>query len=189
MTSGEYMNTDSNYLVIGKITTAFGIKGWVKIVSFTENPIDIFSYSPWFLKQKGNFEEVDVQLWKQQSKGLVVKFPNCNDRDKAFSLRQIEIAVKVEQIKTLEDGDFYWRDLVGCRVINADNENLGVVKKLMETGANDVLVVNIDNDAVSLKSSKGELLKERLIPYVPEVVVTNVDINLKLINVDWPSDF
>lgn len=183
------MNIETEYLVVGKITTAFGIKGWVKIYSFTEEAEDIFGYKPWYLKLKSGYQEVTVQQWKRQAKGLVAKLPDCEDRDSALDLRQVQIAVKSDQFEALQDGDYYWRDLVGCRVVNKSQENLGIVTELMETGANDVLVVKIDDGAVSLKSAKGELAKERLIPYVPDVVVTDVDIKQKLISVDWPSDF
>ncbi len=183
------MNTDTEFVVIGKITTAFGVKGWVRIYSFTESPVDIFSYKPWFIKSNHDWQQINVVKWKNQSKGLVAQLDICDDRDSALSLRQVDIFVPAEKIQGLKEGEYYWRDLIGCRVINQQNEDLGIVTKLMETGANEVLVLDIDDLAVGLSLSKGEAVKERLIPYVPDEVILTVDIKKKLITVEWPGDF
>lgn len=183
------MSAADEMQIIGKITTAFGVHGWVKIYSFTENPEDIFSYHPWYLKTIRGWETCQVQDWRSQSKGLVARLDNCKDRDKALELRQVEIAVKLEQFKELEVGDYYWKDLLGCRVSNLQQEDFGVLTKFMETGANDVMLVSIDDQAVGLKNSKGKPLKERLVPYILDQVVIKVELDKKQIIVDWPSDF
>ncbi len=178
-----------DWVVVGKITTAFGIQGWVKIYSFTDNPEDIFSYTPWSVKTARGVKMIKVSKWKIQSKGLVAKLEGCNDRDSALAYGQNEIRIKKSQFQPLQDNEFYWKDLQGCRVINQQQENLGIVQSLMETGANDVLVVKIDHEAVPLQSDKGKDEKQRLIPYVPDEVIQTVDIANKQIVVEWPSDF
>lgn len=183
------MNDNTEYVVMGKITTAFGIQGWVRIHSFTDSPADIFEYKPWYIKSNQGWQQSKVLKWKNQSKGLVALLENCDDRDKALALRQAEIAVPADAIQTQHEGEHLWRDLIGCRVVNQQKEDLGLVTKMMETGANDVLVLDIDEQALALKSPKGEALKERLVPYVPDEVILEVDVDNKLITVEWPGDF
>jgi 16S rRNA processing protein RimM len=112
-----------------------------------------------------------------------------DDRNSAEALRKAQIAIRSEQLDVLDEGEFYWRDLMGCRVVNLAGEDLGRVSKLMETGANDVLVLSIDAQAVPLLNTKGIPLRERLVPYIPKQVVRDVDLTGKVIRVDWPSDF
>ncbi len=183
------MNNRAEHVVMGKITTAFGIQGWVRIYSYTDKPSDIFDYKPWLINSKRGWQQIKVLKWKNQSKGLVALLENCDDRDKALALRQVEIAVPAEAIQTQHEGEHLWRDLIGCRVINQQKQDLGLVTKMMETGANDVLVLDIDERALVLKTSKGEALKERLVPYVPKEVILKVDVDNKLITVEWPGDF
>ncbi len=178
-----------DWAVVGKITTAFGIQGWVKIYSFTENPQDIFAYKPWNVKTARGWKQVKVSQWKVQSKGLVAKLEGCEDRDAALAYGQNEIRISKAQFQPLEEDEFYWQDLEGCRVLNLQQENLGIVTSLMETGANDVLVLKIDDGSVPLLSDKGKAVKERLIPYVPDEIIQNIDIANKQIIVEWPSDF
>ncbi|PIP79659.1 MAG: ribosome maturation factor RimM [Gammaproteobacteria bacterium CG22_combo_CG10-13_8_21_14_all_40_8] len=183
------MSTTGEMQVIGKIGTAFGVKGWVKITSFTDSPEDIFKYSPWTLSTNQGAKAVDVVNWRIMSKGLVAQLAGCHDRDQALALRHVEISVALEQFEDLDDGDYYWKDLLDCRVMNLQKQDLGVVSKFMETGANDVLVLDLDEHSVPLKNSKGKKLTERLIPYVYEHVILEVDLDQKQIVVDWPSDF
>ncbi len=182
-------NEPVNLAVVGKITTAFGIQGWVKIYSFTDNPEDIFSYTPWNIKTAQGWKQISVKKWKVHSKSLVALLEGYDDRDAALALGQTVIQVSKAQFKPLAGDDFYWKDLQGCRVVNQQQENLGIVESLMETGANDVLVLKIDEGSVPLHSDKGKPLKERLVPYVVDEIIQNVDIANKQIVVEWPSDF
>ncbi len=183
------MSSAEKLQIVGKITTAFGVKGWVRVYSFTDNAEDIFKYSPWKINSRDGWKTVKVISWRSMSKGLVAQIEGCDDRDAAFALRQTDIGVELEQFKKLEDGDYYWKDLMGCRLENLQQQDLGVVTKFMETGANDVLVVDIDEQAIELKNSKGKQLKERLVPYLYDHVIIRVELESKKIIVDWPSDF
>lgn len=160
-------------LIVGKLNGASGIKGWVKVYSYTDPKENILNYSPWYLKLDGQWQQVSILNGREQGKTVVAQLEGCNDRNTAESYRGVEIAIEESQLPQLEEGEYYWRDLIGLTVVNMAGEELGTVKKMMETGANDVLVVKT--------ASKEELL----IPYVPEYSVMKVDLESKQITVDW----
>lgn len=164
-------------LVVGKLNGAYGIKGWVKVYSFTSPKENIFNYKPWYLKLNGEWHEVAIVKGREQGKTLVAQLEGCDDRNLAEAYHGVEVAIDKSQLPELDNGEYYWRDLIGLNVVNQAGEQFGQVKKLMETGANDVLVVN--------KPQGGELL----IPYVPDYSVINVDLETGEILVDWESDY
>ena len=164
-------------LIVGKLNGASGIKGWVKVYSYTDPKENILNYSPWYLKLDGQWQQVSILNGREQGKTVVAQLEGCNDRNTAEIYRGVEIAIEESQLPQLEEGEYYWRDLIGLTVVNMAGEELGTVKKMMETGANDVLVVKT--------ASKEELL----IPYVPEYSVMKVDLESKQITVDWELDY
>jgi 16S rRNA processing protein RimM len=114
-----------------------------------------------------------------QGKGVVMGLENVTDRDQVQPLIGSELAIKKAQFKPAQDDEFYWADLVGLNVVNLKGEHLGQVDHLLETGANDVLV---------LKQTNAEA-EERLIPFVMEEVVKSVDLDNQIIQVDWELDY
>ena len=146
-------------LVVGKITGCYGLKGWVKIHSYTETPESFLDFGAWQLKRRGTFELVEFDAVKRQGKGLVAHIAGVDDRTLAEAYRGLELAVPGGALPALPEGDFYWRDLQGLQVWCQDGNDrvlLGTVDYLIETGANDVLVV---------KACKGSIDKRgRLIP-------------------------
>lgn len=167
---------------MGKVGSVYGIKGWLKIHSFTENAEDIFDYSPWSLKLGGKTQSVTVTDWRKHNNGLIAKFDGIDDRDIAQGVVSHEITVDESVLPELPEGDFYWRDLIGMAVVTEQGYNLGEVTDIMETGANDVLVVKANRN-------DGFGKKERLIPYLFEQVVKTVDATNKQITVDWDPGF
>lgn len=171
-----------NQIVLGKVGAVYGIKGWLKIHSFTEETDAILDYFPWSLKLGNKTQTVEITDWRKHNKGLIVKVGNINDRDEAQTLVGSEILTSENSLPDLPEGEFYWRDLIGMSVITNQGYDLGVVSDMMETGANDVLVVKANlND--------GFNKKERLIPYLFEEVVESVSIENKQICVDWDPGF
>lgn len=168
--------SSSGYIVVGKIGAPHGIKGWVKIHSYTEEPLKILDYSPWFIKQGGDWQTVEVLDARPHGRVIVASLQGNDSRDQAEQMKNIEIAVQRQQLPAPATGEYYWVDLIGLQVINTRNEKLGIVDRLMETGANDVLVVR-------------EQGVERLIPYVPNEFVLEVNLDEGFIQVDWDSDF
>jgi 16S rRNA processing protein RimM len=174
MTGTEQEHTEQ-YIVVGKISTAHGIKGWVKIHSFTDPMDNILYYQPWSVRDKEGWKKVIVDDGRVQGKNVVAHIEGVDDRDSAEQLRGREIAIKREQLPKSDVGEFYWVDLIGLQVINQQGIMLGKVDHIMETGAHDVLVI------------KGE--KERLLPYVMDEFIKEVDLKNRKIFVDWDADY
>ncbi len=174
----------SNLIDVGQLSAAHGIKGWVKVRSQTEPAANIFDYQPWYLKTRYGVKPVELINWRAQGKGFVAQIKGINDRNEAEQLCPVGIAVDKSLLPDLEAGDYYWHQLQGCRVISTyqgRSLDLGTVKRILPTGANDVLV--IEGDETSLDD------RERLIPYVPDQFVIKVDIEQQVITVDWDPDF
>jgi 16S rRNA processing protein RimM len=171
------MDTSVEYVPVGKISGAFGVKGWVKIYSFTDPRENILSYSPLYLSRKGVWVEVKVVEGRLQGKGVVMSLDGVTDRDQVLPLVGVELAIAKTQLKPAGKDEYYWSDLIGMTVVNAQQEQLGQVDSLLENGVHDVLVV-VNKDKI-----------ERLIPFVLDDIVELVDLNNKIIRVDWKVDY
>ena len=156
----------------------YGIKGWLKIFSFCRPKEQILDYLTWELRTSSNTDIYNLQEGKLHGNGVVVKLQYIDDRTQAETLIHAEIWVAKNELPSLAKDEFYWFQLKGLSVVNADGDLLGHVKKMMETGANDVLVVQDKADQ-----------QEILIPYVREHVVKYVDLEEKIITVDWQIDY
>lgn len=167
--------------ILGKVTTAFGIKGWVKVFSYTDPMTNILDYPVWQLQVNGQWREFKVKNSQLQTKGLAVFLEGINDRDAALALAQSDIAVYTDELPELEDDEHYWFQLIGLNVKNTQGEWLGQVAELLDSGGgNQVLVV---------KGCEGSLdNQQRLIPYVGAIVL-EVNDEAGEILVDWQADF
>jgi len=172
---------DSQHVIIGRISTVFGVKGWVKIHSHTDPKENIFQYAPWYFKKQGKWQLIEIDSTKVNGKSLIAHIKGCDDRDIARTYTGCDIATLKEQLPTLGEGDYYWSDLLGLNVVTVEGLHLGKVQKMLETGANDVIVVRGSKESIDDK--------ERLIPYLPEQVVRSVNISDKQIIVDWDAEF
>ncbi len=168
---------DSNRLIVlGRISGAYGVKGWIKVNSETQPVQNICRYSPWYLEINGQWQAVDPLQCRKHGKGVVAQLEDCADRDKATALKGINIAIKREQLPSVDNtDDVYWTDLEGLQVENTEGIEFGKISHLFETGSNDVMVV------------KGE--RERFIPFIREQVVVRIDLDKGLVVVDWEADF
>lgn len=175
------MNTE-NLIIVGKLGSSYGIRGWLRVFSFTEEPDSLFDYKPWYIQRAGKWQEVEVESFKPHNQDTIVKLKGIDDRDDANLLTNFEIYVNAQDLPSLDEGDFYWKDLIGCKVVTINGYDLGQVSDLMETGSNDVLVVK-----ANLKDAFGA--KERLIPFVEEQFIKQVDLSAKQITVDWDPAF
>ena len=178
-------------LVIGKITGCYGVKGWVKIHSYTEPRENFLRFGKWLLQRRDAVEPVEFDDGRVQGKGLVAHIAGVNDRTQAEAYSGLEVAVSADSLPALEEGDYYWSQLQGLQVWcreehepggdeTGNNDTrvlLGTVDYLIETGANDVLVVKPSTESIDDR--------ERLIPYLPGDVVTRVDLDRAVIEVDW----
>lgn len=167
-------------VVVGRITAVHGVKGWVKIHSFTEPGGNIFDYQPWWLKIADHWQKLKVTEQRSTAKGLMVHLAEIDDRDQARAYCQRDICVAKAQLPVLANGQYYWHQLEGMLVVTSQGVRLGIVDSLMETGANDVLVVKGDDRSLDQE--------ERLIPYIDQFVL-NVDLGVGKIEVDWDPAF
>jgi 16S rRNA processing protein RimM len=171
---------DTNTLVIGRIRGVFGVKGWVKIHSYTEPMENLLRYGHCQIKGRQGWEAVTIDAGKLHGKGLVAHIKGIDDREQAAALQNCDIAIPASELPELEQEEYYWRQLQGLTVFSGD-ELLGRVDHLLDTGANDVLVV---------KPCEGSRDKrERLIPWLRETVVQRVDIAAGRMEVDWDPEF
>ncbi|HET8730645.1 MAG TPA: ribosome maturation factor RimM [Moraxellaceae bacterium] len=168
-------------IAVGHVSTAHGIKGWVWIHSLTDPASNIFGYRPWYLRSRDGLRQVKVVDWREQGKGVVALLDVVTDRNVAETLRNQEILVPKSALPDLEEGDYYWSDLIDLEVRTEAGQLLGVVHGLMETGSNDVLVVRGTAESIDRN--------ERLIPWLPGSVVKNVDLAARQITVDWDPGF
>lgn len=165
----------SDWVVLGRVSGLFGVNGWVRVFSHTNPREGIIRYSPVFLNRQGEWRAFEIEAGRAHGAGVVLKFVGCEDRDQAITLLQSEIAVRRAQLPPPKPGEYYWTDLQGLRVVTLEGVELGMVASLFATGANDVIVV------------RGE--RERLLPFVRDQVVVEVDLERRLLRVDWDPDF
>ena len=161
-------------VVLGRISGLFGVKGWVKVYSYTEPREAVLEYRRWLLSGKDGWREATVAEGQRHGKTIIARIEGFDDRDQAASLVGSNIAVPRDELPETDSGHYYWSDLEGLRVVRRDGSELGRVDYLLETGANDVMVV------------KGE--RETLIPFVMETVIVDVDLTEGVITVDWDWD-
>ena len=169
------MHQDHDLIVIGRIAGIYGVKGWVKVFSYTQPKENILNYSPWLLKQEVEWQSVTVEVGQQHGKGIIAKLDCCDDRDQAAAMLGTDIAIRHEQLARLGPQEYYWADLIGLEVFNEQQDQLGTVVRLMETGANDVLVV------------EGQ--KETLIPFAQPQIIKSVDLAAGKIIADWKAEY
>jgi 16S rRNA processing protein RimM len=173
--------TDQEITVLGKVATAFGIKGWIKVYSFTDPVSNILDYPIWLLNINGEWRKFEVEAGQTQSKGIVAKLQGIADRDAALALSQTEIAVYTSQLPEPDDDEFYWFQLEGLKVVNTQGQLLGKVKELFDSGGG--------NQVMKLTNCEGSIDQlQRLIPYV-DTIVLDVDLETKVIQVEWEADY
>ena len=174
-----------NRVPLGHISAAYGMKGWVRIFSCTDPIEQILEYSPWILggpspgKNGSGFREIKVEKGRKHGRGIVALLTGMDNRDQAEALIGTEILVEREQFPELEKGEYYWHELQGLEVVNTSGEVFGKVDHLIGTGANDVLVVEPMADSLDDRT--------RLIPFVEDKVVREVDLGSLKIVVDWQA--
>ena len=159
---------------MGRVAAPFGVHGWVKIQPFTEEVDGLADFPSWWLGDGKSWREVAVDACNTHGVTLLAKLEGCGGRDAAAALKGTQVAVPRDALPNTAKDEYYWSDLIGLAVVNLQGESLGKVSGLLETGANDVLVVQ-----------NGQ---ERLIPFIAQVVL-EVDLAADRIVVDWGLDW
>lgn len=164
----------SERLIIGRVAGLFGVKGWVRVHSYTRPAGDILKYREWLVGDGADAQRLSLSEGRTHGAGLLARLEGFEDRDRARELVGRAIGIDRSELPPLPPGEYYWCDLEGLSVVNGEGRPLGRVDRLLETGANDVLVI------------KGD--RERLVPYTPEVV-RRIDLEAGVMEVDWDADF
>ena len=169
-------DTGQRMITVGRLHGAFGVRGEVKLESFTDPLRAIAKYEPWILRDARGVERSCAGARVREGvKGLIATLPGIEDKDAADALRGFDVLVPRSALPPPAAGEYYWVDLEGLRVVNVEGVDFGTVSHLFSTGANDVLV------------ARGE--RERMIPFVPPDFIRSVDFDGGVVTVDWDADF
>lgn len=170
-------------VVLGRITAPYGVKGWLRLTPFGDDPARWREMPRWWLGKEENdfagWQPFAVQDMRKHGEGWIVKLAGIDDRSAAERLAGHFFGAPREALPETAENEFYWADLIGLAVVNQRQEALGRVTTLIETGANAVLVV---------MEGEGDAVRERLLPFV-EAVVKDVDLHAGVIRVDWERDW
>lgn len=173
----------SDMLIVGRLTSVHGVRGWLKVFAYTEQAESLVEYSPWWIESPEGLLKAQVDQFKRQGDGLLVHLVGVDDRDAAKHWCQRDIFVEKTLLPALQDDDYYWHQLVGLRVFvdnGVEEIPIGVIESLLETGANDVLVVKGDSKSIDSR--------ERLIPYSKQFVL-HIDLSSQRVLVSWDLEF
>lgn len=159
---------------MGRVVAPFGVRGWIKVEPYTATVGSLTAYPVWWIGDGAEWREQAVVHARAQGRIVVAQLAGCDDREQAAGFRGNRIAVPRASLPEAQANEYYWVDLIGLRVVNQAGLEFGAVVRILETGANDVLVV------------EGE--RERLIPFIADVV-TAVEREAGLLRVNWDADF
>ena len=165
--------TSGKKILVGKISNPHGIKGWVKVISFTDPIENILSYKKWTISDNETEKTYCLEDSRIQGNKIVIKLEGVNNRDDADLLKNLQIEVNRSDLPKLDENSYYWEDLVDFNVIDINGMHVGKVDSLFRTGSNDVLVI--------INETKQRLL----IPFIMEEVIKYVDLDKELISIDW----
>ena len=170
--------SEETLIHLGKISGVHGVKGWLKVFSFTRPMEGILNYPYWLISNANAGQQpqtVEIAEGRKQGRGLLVRLTKIDSRTDAEQLIGFDIHIPRSELPVAQTGEYYWMDLIGLSVQTQQGDLLGTIKQIMETGANDVLVVLGD--------------RERLIPYIKDRVIKQIDLENGLMTVDWDADF
>lgn len=162
-------------LTMGRLGAPYGVRGWLRVYSYTSPAENILRYQPWWVRLGGEWTALRPREGRPHGKGLVAQIEGYEDRDALRPLVGAEVAVERSQLEDPGEGSYYWADLIGLQVVNREGQELGRVDHLIDAGVHDVLVI------------RGE--RERMVPFVRGRFVDEVDLAAGRIVVDWRQDY
>ena len=162
-----------NPIILGKIIGHFGVKGWLKVFSHTHPREEITKYKLIYVYLEGNYELIGDPEWNNTGKNILLKLDKTSDRESASKYINTDLVIDRTNLPELPHGRYYWNDLEGMQVKNIHGDSLGVISHMIETGSNDVVVLSDD----------------RLIPFVLNDVVKEVDMKNRIMIVEWDWDW
>ena len=178
------MSTDHPPLVLGRVSSVYGVKGWVRLYSYTDPIEKILTYPDLLMRLPNQmaWQPVAVQQGRRQSKGLVAHLAGYDDRDAAQMLCGSTLAIAYSDLPPLTQGEYYWHQLEGLQVYTLKQQYLGRISHMLSAGgANDVMVIEPAPGSIDQR--------QRLIPYLVDQVVKQVDLAQQQVSVDWDAQF
>ena len=162
-----------NHIIVGKILTTHGIKGWFTIGSYTSNPEDIFKYN---LKVviDNELKQLMVTEYNLMPKKIIMKLEDIDTIESCSKYMNLDLYTLIDELPEVESNEYYWHDLIGCAVFDENSALLGVADSLFTSGDTDILVVKNDSSQ-----------KEILIPFLKSNIISVK--NSKII-VRWHSE-
>ena len=164
----------SKKVIVGRLGAAFGVRGQLKVNSYTDPITNILDYPHWQVQHQGTWQPLPLESKKKQGNTIVIKMKGIDDRDIAKAYTNDLIGIEHTDLPPAPAGEYYWSDLEGCTVHNTEKVVLGTIVEMRDTGANDIMVI------------EGE--RRHLIPFIPDIL-QSVDLDQQLIIVDWDDDF
>ncbi|EPE37849.1 ribosome maturation factor [Candidatus Photodesmus katoptron] len=177
------MSRKKSRITVGKFGSTFGFLGWIKIFSYTDHAKNILNYQPWLIKQKSEWKQFQLEQWRYSYKNIIVKIKEVDTKQHALTLTNCIIYIHSLSLpKLLARDEFYYHELFGMKVVTVQGYSLGIVVDILETGSNDVLV---------LQAPVGDAFgkKERLIPFLNGEVIRQISPNIQEIKVNWDPNF
>lgn len=168
----KHQQTDNNHIIIGQCGRAYGVKGWIHIQSYTSPPENILKYQKWMLQTTNGTKQVTVESARAHGDHFVAKLAGINNPEDTSILRLANILIERNTLPELEEGEHYWIDLIGLQAKLTNGHTLGKITEILETGANDVLII-VDNNG-----------NKHLVPYI-DSVVEDVDYEQSIIMLNW----
>ncbi|QTM69179.1 ribosome maturation factor RimM [Buchnera aphidicola (Hormaphis cornu)] len=166
------------FLTIGQINSPHGILGWMNFYSFTNIKSQVFTYQPWYCLYQNKYKKVDLKQWKPYKKNFLIKIKTINDRTTACQHTQCKIAIQSNILPILKNNNYYLKDIIGCRIMNSKKIILGIVKSIISSISQDILVVKDITPYACLN-------KSILIPFILNKIILKVNISKKIIQVNW----
>ena len=164
---------DQGKVVIGRVSSPHGIKGWIKILSYTDPLENIFSYKSIFLRKRNDYLPFEIEDYSISGKIIRMKLKGVDDRNHSEDIAECEILINRDDLPEISSDSYYWADLIGFQIKREGGEDLGILDSFLETGSNDVMVV------IGINKNRN------LIPFINRDVVKTVDMEGKVIIVDW----
>jgi 16S rRNA processing protein RimM len=164
------MSDEAPLIELGSVGAPFGVRGWIKVRSYTDPPERIFEHRNLRVSHNGLVRSYVLEATGKSGGQLTAKLAGIADRDQAQALRGAAICVPRSELPARDEKEFYRADLLGCEVVNLAGERLGIVQHFLETPQQVLMVV------------KGE--QEFWVPAVPQHL-RRIDLKSRRVTVDW----
>ena len=153
-------NQDDEFILVASVGKPIGLKGWAKVNSFTRPPENLFNYKNFFIDEDGTKKVFKIKKFSKSGKNYIFKIESFNSLEEIERYKNKEIFINSKDLPKLKENEFYWKDLIGKDVELENGTFVGVVTEIIETGSDDVLVVEKENKKELIPFNFGEVIKK-----------------------------